>query len=449
MYMTEQSRKRDRGGQRRLPRKTGIFAFVLASLLLTACEGDERGSQATDVVRLSVWAHAGQAGERRILERQAEAFSRRSRDTQIDLTFIPERSYNAQVQAAAIAGDLPDLLEFDAPYLFNYAWQGQLQPLDAWLSRDVRQDLLPSILEQGSHQGELYGVGTFDSGLALYGRRSMLVGAGARLPKHPGSAWSLSEFERLLERLAADDADGAVLDLKLNYPDEWFSYAFSPALQSAGGDLIDRADYQSASGFLNGAAAVAAMQRIQQWLAGGRVDANVDDAAFASGRTALSWSGHWDYQRYYAAFGEDLVLLPLPDFGTGSRTGQGSWVWGITRQAEAPERAAQFIEYLLRPEQVLAMTDANGAVPATHTAIRRSELYQPGGPLHLFVLQLTEGYAVPRPQTPAYPVISSLFRQAFADIRNGADVQQTLDRAARLIDRDIRDNHGYRPAPTP
>jgi len=311
------------------------------------------------------------------------------------------------------------------------------------LPHELQQDLLPSLIRQGTYQGHLYGVGTFDSGLALYARRSMLQKVNARIPGHPKQAWSVQEFERLLERLALTDDDGAVLDLKLNYPDEWFSYSFSPLLQSAGGDLIDRSDYQRASGVLNGAASVMAMQHVQNWLMQGRVDPNVDDAAFVGGRVALSWAGHWEYRRYHEAFAEDLVLVPLPDFGKGSRTGQGSWVWGISRRAKAPAKAAEVITYLLQPAQILAMTAANGAVPATHTAIAQSPLYQEGGPLHLFVVQLAEGYAVPRPRTPAYPVISASFRQAFADIRNGMPVQQALDRAAATIDEDIRDNRGY------
>ena len=33
---------------------------------------------------------------------------------------------------------------------------------------------------------------------------------------------------------------------------EWYPYAFSPFLQSFGGDLVDRTNYQSAEGVLNG-----------------------------------------------------------------------------------------------------------------------------------------------------------------------------------------------------
>jgi multiple sugar transport system substrate-binding protein len=415
--------------------------FTLACLALAAC--GQGAPPRSGVTVLSVWAHAGQASERRVLERQVLTFNRRHADIHIALTFIPERSYNAQVEAAAVAGTLPDLLEFDAPYLASYAWQGQLQPLEHLLPATIRRQLLPSIIQQGSYRGHLYGVGTFDSGLALYGRKSLLEQVGARMPTHPGKAWSVQEFESILARLAKHDADGAVLDLKLNYPDEWFTYAFSPLLASAGGGLVSSGDPPHAEGVLNGAASVAAMTHVQRWLQNGWVDANVDDAAFVSGRVALSWAGHWEYRRYHAAFGGDLVLLPLPDFGKGSRTGQGSWVWGITRHARAPAKAATFIDFLLQPAQILAMTEANGAVPATLPAIRRSPLYQPGGALHLFVEQLAGGFAVPRPRTPAYPVISARFRQAFADIRNGAPVRQALDRAAALIDREIRDNHGY------
>jgi multiple sugar transport system substrate-binding protein len=240
-----------------------------------------------------------------------------------------------------------------------------------------------------------------------------------------------------------------VLDLKLNYPDEWFTYAFSPVLQSGGGDLIEREHMQTAEGVLNCPTAIAALGRVQGWLQDGRVDPNLDDAAFVNGRVALSWAGHWEYRRYAEAYGDDLVLLPLPDFGHGTHTGQGSWVWGVSADCAEPAAAVRFIEFLLQPEEILAMTEANGAVPATGRAIARSPLYREGAPLRLFVTQLAGGYAVPRPQTPAYPVISATFRQAFADIRDGTAVEEALTRAVLRIDRDIRDNQGYAPAPAP
>jgi multiple sugar transport system substrate-binding protein len=434
------SSEREPNANQRTARRHCLIGLVA---LLVGCS--EQGGQPPGAVVLEVWAHAGQAAERQVLERQAVRFSGAQPDIDVRLTFIPERSYNAQVQAAAVAGELPDVLEFDGPFLFNYVWQGRLLPLDGLLAADTQQDLLPSIVEQGRYLGRLYGAGTFDSGLGLYAWRSALQAAGIRIPSDPQDAWDAGEFGMILKTLAQHDTDGMVLDLKLNYAGEWFTYAFSPLLQSAGGDLIDRSAYQSAEGALNGPRSVAAMSALQDWFSGGYVDPNLDDAAFVSGRVALSWAGHWEYARYAAALGDDLLLLPLPDFGQGSRTGQGSWVWGITKGSEHPQAAARWLEFLLQPAEVLAMATANGAVPATQAAVDRSALYRKDGPLRLFTHQLRGGLSVPRPQTPAYPVITSAFQQAFRDIRNGADVQTTLDAAVAIIDQDIRDNQGYPP----
>lgn len=424
---------------KRLARRGWLIGLVA---LLAACSA-EQGQQQSGAIVLEVWAHAGQAAERQVLERQAARFSAAQPDIDVRLTFIPERSYNAQVQAAAVAGELPDVLEFDGPFLFNYVWQGRLLPLDGLLADDTQRDLLPSIARQGRYLGRLYGVGTFDSGLGIYARRSALQAADVRIPTGSQDAWGPGEFAAVLRSLAARDTDGMVLDLKLNYAGEWFTYAFSPMLQSAGGDLIDRSAYQTAEGVLNGPRSVAAMGALQDWFSAGYVDPNLDDAAFVSGRVALSWAGHWEYARYAAALSDDLLLLPLPDLGQGSRTGQGSWVWGITEGSDHPQAGARWLEFLLQPAEVLAMATANGAVPATQTAVDRSALYGKDGPLRLFTRQLRGGLSVPRPQTPAYPVITSAFQQAFRDIRNGADVQATLDAAVAIIDQDIRDNQGY------
>ena len=402
-----------------------MWKYLPVCLFIFFAGCDERQDEAeAGAGVLRIWAHAGQEAERKVLQQQVTRFNGSQTDIRLRINFIPEQSYNAQVQAAAVAGELPDVLELDGPFLSNYAWQGHLVSLDGLLSSAIRADLLPSIDKQGRY----------------------LEAAGVRIPTAPDDAWHEDEFEAALAALAARDADGRVLDLKLNYSGEWFTYAFSPLLQSAGGDLIDRNGYRSADGVLNGPGSVRAMRTLQRWLQAGYVDRNVDDNAFVGGRVAISWAGHWEYPRYAEALAADLVLLPLPDLGQGARTGQGSWVWSITRGSVDPDAAMRFIEFLLRPAEVLAMAGSNGAVPATRTAIEHSPLYGPAGPLHLFSRQLLGGYSVPRPRTPAYPVITSAFQQAFHDIHDGGDVQAALDRATRVIDQDIRDNKGY-PSP--
>ncbi|NET48464.1 MAG: sugar ABC transporter substrate-binding protein [Merismopedia sp. SIO2A8] len=417
---------------------TVLTALLFLALGLSGCS-----QQLSSPGTLQVWAHSGPEAERQIITQQVARFNGSQSGTTVDITFLPEGSYNAQIQAAAISGDLPDVLEFDGPFVYNYVWQQNLIPLDDLISPGVRDDLLPSILDQGTYGDRLYSVGTFDSGLGLYGNRQMLETAGIRIPQGNDDAWTADEFQNALVALAKTDPDGHVLDLKLNYQGEWATYGFSPMLQSAGGDLINRQNYQSARGTLDSEGAIAAMTQLQSWLQEGYVDPNIDDAAFTTGRVALSWVGHWTYPSYMDALGDDLVVLPLPNFGQGSKTGQGSWNWGITQNCATPNAAMAFLEFILQPDEVLAMSNANGAVPGTKSAIAQSSLYQDGGPLRLFSSQLLTGKSIPRPQTPAYPVITSVFQQAFADIRHGADVATVLKKAAIAIDQDIEDNEGY------
>jgi hypothetical protein len=66
------------------------------------------------------------------------------------------------------------------------------------------------------------------------------------------------------------------------------------------------------------------------------------------------------------------------------------------------------------------------------TMHRRNENYKAGGKWRLFY-EFSEKYAKMRPETPAYPVITSSFEKAVNDILDGGDVQDTLDKAVEAI----------------
>jgi multiple sugar transport system substrate-binding protein len=151
----------------------------------------------------------------------------------------------------------------------------------------------------------------------------------------------------------------------------------------------------------------------------------------------------WDTHK--KALGDDLVLIPMPKFGQEHITGMGSWNYGISRNAKNPEGAAAFLEFLLEDEQVLKMTNANGAIPATKTALQKSEKFaSPGAPLYIYAQQLQD-IALNRPNHPAYPTITNAFSRAVADILMDKDVAKTLNNAALAIDDDIIDTNGYYP----
>ncbi|MEW5956432.1 MAG: sugar ABC transporter substrate-binding protein [Chloroflexota bacterium] len=439
-----------------------IIRVTLLSILWAGCRsaaaplpqpapptGVETPQQSTETSQVTMWGHGGTAQEAEAFSQILANFRVHRPDIQVALTELPSDKYNEQVHAAAyeasIAGGLPCLLEFDGPNTYNYVWTGILLPLDGYISAELKADFLPSIIAQGTYlDGKLYSLGQFDSGLAIWGNKKYLEQAGVRLPT-VDEPWNRAEFEGALEKLQALPEIEHALDMKLNYGfGEWFTYGFSPILQSFGADLIDRTDYQSADGALNGPQAVAALEMIQGWFEQGYVNPTPpDDNDFVNGKAALSWVGHWLASPYRDALGDDLLLLPMPDFGHGPKTGMGSWNWGITRVCRNPEAAWEILKFILEPDQVLIMTNANGAVPARQSALAKSELYGPGGLLHLYIQQNEAGFTVPRPITPAYPAITTAFAEAFNNIVRGAEVKPELDKAVQKIDQDIKDKEGY------
>ena len=431
---------------RRLAVLLGLF-----TVLGTACTSGGGGQTSTagctgkvsgGPVTVKLWFHSGTGAERDVVASQVSAFNASRSDVKVQLVLLPEGQYNDQVKAAAAGGQLPDILDFDGPFLYNYAWSRNLIPMDSCISSDLKADLLPSIVAQGTYAKHLYGVGSIDSGLGLYTRKSLLTKNGIRIPSGPQDAWSADEFSKILKTLQGAGFKKP-LDLKLNYgATEWYTYGFSPIIQSAGGDLINRSNYQSADGVLNSSASVQALTVFQSWFKAGYVDPNDDDAAFKTGRSAISWVGHWMFVDYKKVYGDDLVILPLPNFGTGSKTGMGSWQWGITSNAKSVDAAWAFVNYLLQDKQIIQYTNANGAVPATKSAIAQSPQFAQGSPEYIYVVQL-QSIAVPRPQTPAYPTITQAFTKAIDDIVHGGDVKTALDNAVRTIDKDIKSNDGY------
>ncbi|WP_420632399.1 sugar ABC transporter substrate-binding protein [Candidatus Leptofilum sp.] len=398
-------------------------------------------------ITISVWNHAGQGGERDAINTIATGFNA-SQDTYVvEIVELPDGSYTDQVNAAALANDLPCLLDFDGPLLYNFAWSGFLQPITGYADDAMLDDFLPSIVNQGTYNGELYSLGQFDSGLAIYANKAYLEEAGVRIPTSIDDAWSLAEFEDALAALQALPQVEYAMDMHFNYGrGEWYTYGFSPLLQGFGGDLIDRNDYQAASGTLDGDASVAAMTALQSWVDAGYVNPGqtTDDDFYGSKISALAWVGHWMYNTHKDELGDDSILIPMPNLGDGAATGMGSWNWGITSSCENPDGAWAFLDYMLASENILIMTDANGAVPARFSALeQRDELYGEDGDLNIFIQQLNSEVAVPRPITPAYATITSEFSFAIDSIVTGGDVQSALGDAAANIDLDIEDNNGY------
>jgi multiple sugar transport system substrate-binding protein len=415
------------------------YAKLLGGVGMAACLF---GTAAAAQTELSMWYHgAGNQVELDLINRVIGDFNASQSDWVVSVESFPQIAYNDSVSAAALAGNLPDILDVDGPIMPNWAWAGYMQPLP--IDESLIADFLPGT--KGYWNGELYSIGLWDAAISLVTRQSTLDKLGLRTPTLD-SPWTKDEFMAALDAAKADGSWEFAFDPGLAWTGEWYPYAFSPLLQSFGGDIVDRTTYQTAEGVLNGEAAMAFGEWWQGLFANGYAPGTSQDPAdrdggFNEGKYAFSWNGNWASLGTLAAF-DDALFLPAPDFGNGPKIGAASWQFGVSASSEHPEGAAAFIEFALQDEYLAAFSDGLGLIPATASAAALTTNYAPGGSLEAF-FELSNAQALVRPVTPGYVVAAKVFEKALSDIANGADVADTLDAAVDEINADIERNGGY------
>jgi multiple sugar transport system substrate-binding protein len=225
-------------------------SYLLTGALLASVSFAAMAQAQTEIV---VWHHA--AGDENFVEIITEIvadFNASQQDWVVKMESFPQASYNDAVIAAALAGNLPDVLDVDGPVMPSWAYAGYMQPLN--LSEGAVAEFLPGTL--GQWDGSLYSVGMWDAAVALMTRRSTLEKYDIRIPTLD-APWTFDEFDAALVKIAESGDFDYPLDLGMAWTGEWYPYAFSPFLQSFGGDMVDRTTYQTAEGALNGDAAMA------------------------------------------------------------------------------------------------------------------------------------------------------------------------------------------------
>lgn len=391
---------------------------------------------------LSMWYHgAGNEVESNLINQVVSDFNASQSDWAVTLESFPQGAYNDSVVAGALAGNLPCILDVDGPVMPNWAWAGYLQPLE--IDESLIADFLPGT--KGMWDGELYSIGLWDAAVAMTTRRSYLEENGIRIPTLD-APWTKDEFMAALDTLKATGEFEYPLDVGMAWTGEWYPYAFSPFLQSFGGDIVDRSTYQTADGVLNGDAAIEFGEWWQSlfeddYVPGTSQDPADRDNGFAEGKYAITYNGNWAALNALSQF-DDTIFLPNVDFGAGPKIGAASWQFGVATTCEHPEGANAFIEHSLQDEYLAQFSNGIGLIPPTPTSAEMTENYAQGGPMSAFY-ELSAEQALLRPVTPGYVVAAKVFEKALSDIANGADVADTLDDAVDEIENDIEANQGY------
>ncbi|MDY0290478.1 MAG: ABC transporter substrate-binding protein [Sphaerochaeta sp.] len=183
-----------------------IVLCALGTLPLWAAATAEKAPQGP--VKIVYWRSlTGVAGEAQ--EDLVARFNKSQDKVQVEVQF--QGAYAELLQkllAALAAGELPDLVLLDSPFVALFAKDGALVNLDPFVKKDTSgfdlKDYIPGLMQDGYYDGALYALPLMRSTPLLYVNGDMLAAAG--LPRRAPATWD--EFREFSKKVTKFDASG-------------------------------------------------------------------------------------------------------------------------------------------------------------------------------------------------------------------------------------------------
>lgn len=421
-------------------KRFSIALMLCLILILSACinkSGESEGDKNT----VKIWVQTSkEEPEGKVMQSTIDKFNEQYKGQYTAvIDFIPRSGsgggYEDKVNAALTTSTLPDVLTLDGPNTAAYAKSGVIAPIGEFITN--QDDFLPSILEQGTYDNQLYAIGYSESGVGIYYNEKMLKDAGIDLNELPtvDDPWDWDEFLALCEKLK-ETYDGPVVDMGFNDKSEWLMYAFAPFLWSEGGDIVSE-DGKQAVGVFNDEKALTAMMFIQGLIKNEYSTISPSDNGFETGKYPLKFSGSWTMQELEENYTEvNYGIMPYP---TSPNTEQlvspsGSWQYAMSATTEKKEAAGKLIDFMVSTEATADISLGNSVLPPRYSTIEEIE-DQVSPQMKVLIEQNTKtGRA--RPVIPEYPQITRAFQQTISDVvyfDTKKDIQKLLDQKAEQM----------------
>ena len=107
--------------------------------------------------------------------------------------------------------------------------------------------------------------------------------------------------------------------------------------------------------------------------------ARIGNQEFVNDEVALSYTGVWNADAVAEEVGDDLVILPPPDFGNGPKIGGGSWQWGMSSATATPPTARGSTWSSADPKYIAEFADKQVVIPAHRAAAEAVRDFAPDG----------------------------------------------------------------------
>ncbi|MEV2210202.1 sugar ABC transporter substrate-binding protein [Streptomyces sp. NPDC050997] len=353
------------------------IAGVLAlALLLSGCTGDDSGSQGGRVT-LRFQSLAWQQESVEANQDLVKEWNAGHPDVKVEYVQGSWDSVHDQLLTSFEGGEAPDIIHDASDDLADFAYGGYLADLTDLLPERLRSDIPQRSWDTATFGDGIYGVPFLQEPRVLIANSARLKEAGVRIPT-PEHPWSWPEFRQITEQLSGDGRYGVAWPLK-----EPVSATLNLSL-SAGGQLFHRgADGKVTVRF---GAADAVVPRTIHDQAGTDRSASPTTLGsggsdtlpgFFGGKYAMVPLG-FSYRQQItqqAPKGFTWQVLPAPAGADGLTQGVSPQTLSVAEDSPHKKEAAEFIDFLLRPENMVRLALGDWMLPTGTEALKDPALH--------------------------------------------------------------------------
>lgn len=430
-----------------------LMAGIMVGMSLSGCGGSDNQEDQENTASQSdsekpfagqeiTFADTGAGDWEDTLEPIVEKFEEETGAT-VNVELYAHSDYLEMLQVRLESGsDDYDVIGVDVPLVSSYAYHEWIVPMDEWFSEDEKAQFTDSSLEAGSYNGQFYSPAMNSSSQLLWYNTALLEEAGVEVPESTVEdrlTWE-GVAEMAKEALEKIDPEGNQGICGITFGQVSRTYQMNQLPNSMGGKNISD-DGLTTEGVINDSAWIDSATWYQNLFTEGlsQRGINADDAGdyFRAGKVIFIVDGTWMANSCDKEGMTDYAYAPVPAFeGYEDKvaTPTGSWHFGIPKNAKNKELAAEFIKYMSIGEGNEQWIETNGDVPGTKAGVEKLMDSDTAEEYMKIAAYESANTAVPRALTPGYTEYDTSIQSAWEDIKNGADVKETLDNAAATID---------------
>lgn len=358
---------------RRIPRLAAVAAAV--ALLLTGCSsgGTADDGKITLEFQSLAWQKESVDANKQLVKEWNAAHP----DIQVKYVQGSWDSVHDQLLTSFEGGEAPDVIHDASDDLADFAYGGYLADLRDLLPTRLKSDIPQRSWETATFGDGVYGVPFLQEPRVLIANAKILKAAGIRIPT-PAKPWSWEEFRAVTKKLSGDRKFGVAWPLK-----EPVSATLNLSL-SAGGRMFHRgADGKVTVRFdaadQVGPRTVHDQVNIDGSASGATLGMGGSDTlpGFFAGKYAMVPLGFSYRQQIVqqAPKGFDWQVLPAPAGRDGLAQGVSPQTLSVAEDSPHKKEAAQFIDFLLRPPNIVRLALGDWMLPTGTEALKDPALH--------------------------------------------------------------------------